>query len=178
MLKIIFCIILFVVSFVLLFIEQLIGQKKPKIGEKPPNKKAHALLSLVTSIVISIVGSISYDFMSKMWYEETIRTGVLRGSTPYFVVTNAEYGNLCIELVQEENRSCEGFEIAIGYVNSDMYKVIEWSYSEPIWINVEPMEYQISIINEDKTYSKTDVYTIEKDTATHVIIPIYDDRLY
>lgn len=177
MLKIIFCIILFVVPFVLLFIEQLLGERKPKIGKKSSNKKAHALLSLVTSIVISIVGSLSYDFMSKMWYEETIRTGVLRGSTPYFVITNAEYGNLCIELEQEESRSCEGFEIAIGYVNSDMFKVIEWSYSDPIWINVEPMEYQISIINNDGTYSKTDIYTIDKDTANHVIIPIYDERL-
>lgn len=178
MIKIIFCIILFVVSLVLLFVKQLLEVREPKIRQKTKNKKAQVLLSLVTSIIISIVGSISYDFISKIWYEETIRTGVLRGSTPYFAVTNAEYGNLCIELVQEENRSCEGFEIAIGYVNSDMFKVIEWSYSEPIWINVEPMEYQISIKNEDGTYTKRDVYTIDKDIVSHVIIPIYDERLY
>lgn len=167
--KIIFAIICFAGSFVLLSIEQFVEVK---------SKKIKILLNFAVSIVLTLLGSIAYDLCSKMWYEETLRTGVLRGTYPYFVRTNAQYGNFCIELVQEEDMPTEGLEVFIGYVNSDYKTIIEWEYSEPIWINIEPMEYEVLIISKDQMYQKNIAVNVEKETSNRIIIGIYNDQRY
>lgn len=164
--KVVLFIVLFFLSFGLLYL----GEKS-----KEGSISKRVLISIVSSVLLTFVSSISYDYIKNIWFAESVEAGVLRGAYPYFVLTNEEYGNFCIELEQIENRGVDGFEISIRYVNSEYEKVIVWSYTEPVWINIEPIEYEITIMSPDRTYVETYPCTVEDEGKTHLTLPVYDD---
>ncbi len=165
--KFILSIVLFVVTFLLMYINDIIESR----GKITRVKKIFVAFGV--SIALSITASVLYDYIKGTWLEESIETGVLRGSVPYFVETNEQYGNFCIALESKGELSEQGFQISIGYVNSEYAQVMVWEYVEPVWFNIEPMEYEFTIMSPDGTYNETYPCEISSEGNTLLTLPIY-----
>ena len=164
--KTLYIIILFIVTLILMHIEEIIQSKK-KVS-----KIKKRILRLIVTIVTALAGGVAYDYAKGIWLEESKENGLLRGSVPYYVETNEQYGNFCVELESKGEISEHGFQISIGYVNSEYSEVIVWDYSEPAWFNFEPMEYEITIMSPDGSYNETYPCTVSKDGDTQLTLPI------
>lgn len=165
--KTLYIIILFIVTFILMYFDEI-----TKSDEKS-SKLKKAIITSIVSISVAIAGGVVYDYTKGIWFEESKENGLLRGSVPYYVETNEQYGNFCIELESKGEISEQGFQISIGYVNSEYSEVIVWDYSEPVWFNFEPMEYEITIMSPDGSYNETYPCAVSKDGDTLLTLPIY-----
>ncbi len=167
--KAIFIIMFFVLTLVTSALNGFI-QSKGKIRNRKMFWR-NVYIPILLGILTSILSAFIYDSIRSLWFEESVSSGILRGNYPYFVVVNEQYGNLCITLENDTSLENAGYEISIQYPNSDYSRVIEMEYEEPIWINIEPLEYEI-VITLDGEYIATYPCKVEEHMINRVTFPI------
>lgn len=167
--KVLFVIILFALTLITSVLNGLIQTK----GQIKSVKTYWRLvcIPMLFGLATSILGGFIYDSIRSLWFEESVSAGVLRGNYPYFVIVDEKYGNLCIALESQTAIEETGYEVSIRYPNSEFSRVIEWDYREPIWINIEPLEYEIEI-SLDGEYVMSYPCNVEENVINTVTFPV------
>lgn len=142
----------------------------------PPKRRLGSLLfyTMIMATIPSVLSSFAYDYIKGIWFQDSMKNGVLRGNYPYFAEVNESYGNLRISLEKKGQMSIEGLEVSIRFPNSEYSKVMIWNYTEPVWFNIEPLEYEIVIVGHDEDYMDIFPIKVEENRINTIMFPIFD----
>jgi len=130
-------------------------------------------IPLLYALAVSLLASSIYDIFIKPFYSNAdISITGPNTNYPYFVEVDENYGNFMLGLEQKGNLSLDGLEVSIAYPNTQYFKVMIWDYSEPVWFNIQPSDYEVAISKNGDLLDKYPI-SVKEDYVNTVTLPVH-----